>query len=118
MSEQTQNAPIKETKELVSFLLAVHQAYQLSNADGKIDFKDLPHIYNPLMKSIQAFNGLDKIPAELKDLDDEERKELVELFKADFDLADDVLEQKIEEGFAVALQLAKFITGLPKKVSE
>jgi len=100
---------IKETKDAMEFLLALHNGVQVSMEDGKINFFDLPNLVKPMLKLSAAMEGMKSIPAELSELDADEVAEIKEMFKSQFDLADDVLEAKIEEGLGALLMLGKFL---------
>ncbi|MEL6670130.1 MAG: hypothetical protein AAFP08_14250, partial [Bacteroidota bacterium] len=79
---------IKETKELFKSMVDLKDAVKLSTAnDGKLDIPgDLPNFINPLFGLPTAIQGIDQIPAELRDLDQNEIAELREDFG---DLVDD-----------------------------
>ena len=100
---------IKETKEAMEFLLALHKGVRLSMEDGKVGFMDLPNLVKPMLKLSAALEGMKSIPAELGELDAAEVEEIKAMFKEQFDLEDDVLEAKIEEGLGALLQLGKFL---------
>lgn len=46
---------------------------------------------------------------EIKDLDEAEKAEILALFKADFDIADDKLEAAIEDGLAIVHDLVSVV---------
>ena len=104
--------PTQELKDVLAFALSVHMAYDKAKADGKIDLTDLPLAVGPIMKLLPAIDGISKVPAELKDLTDEERDALMEWAKAEYDIADDALEALVEGGIALALHVAQYVGAL------
>lgn len=100
---------IKETKEALECALSMQKALQKTMADGKISIWEVPNFLSPFLKLGPALQNAKAIPAELKDLQAEEIEELKALFKAELDLEDDKLEQKINEGLALLLALGKFV---------
>lgn len=73
---------IKETKELFAGLGLVAKEVKGALADGKIDLSDLKHVVE-LGKEhqvlVDAIQGVNEVPAELKDLDKEELLEILML---------------------------------------
>ena len=68
---------IKETSDVIDAAVSIKEAYEVSNADGSVNFKD--DAYNfiaPLTKLPAAISGADKVPNELLDISDEEYQEL------------------------------------------
>lgn len=100
----------KETYELLSFLLSVEAAFESAKADdGKITVKDAPLLLGPGMKMIPALDGVSKALPEVKSMTDEARAELLQKLKAEYDIADDKLEMKVEAGIDWILATAKFL---------
>lgn len=74
-------------------------------ADGRISVGDWP-LLPGLVRSLSKFGDVsfrDILP-EAKDLDEAEKKELAGVFKAQFNIEDDNIEDIIETGFAVLLE--------------
>lgn len=106
---------MKETKEIVRFGLKLGKALQEAMEDGNINLIDA-FKFLPVLKELKtAVEGAAKIPAELKDMDDEERAELLDYFQEHFDLEDDELEAKVEMALDVGLALLKLALGFIKK---
>lgn len=82
--------------EILSIPLALYMAYDKAKADGKVDASDIQYLVGPLLRLPSAIDGADQALAELKGLDDESRTKCMAQLAADFDIADDVLEKKIE----------------------
>ena len=100
---------IKETKDVLKFIISLGEAIDLSLADGKVGIEDLGNMIAPMMSAGEAFSGIDKIKSELADLDEAERDELVQFAKDELDLSDDNLEAKIESGLKLAADVHKFV---------
>lgn len=82
--------------EILSIPLALYMAYDKAKADGKVDASDIQYLVGPLLRLPSAIDGADQALSELKSLDDESRAKCMAQLAADFDIADDVLEKKIE----------------------
>jgi len=96
-------------KLILAFAMSMHKSYEGAQADGKIAVDDLPHLMDPMMKLLPAIQAAKNVPAEIKDLSDQERSDLMVWAKAEYDIADDVLEAKVEAGLAMVLHLASFL---------
>jgi hypothetical protein len=100
---------IKESKELLAFGLLVVVKGKSALADRKIGLDDLPEGFAIAQAAPQAIEGIELIPAELKDLDAAEYAELKDMTIA---LVGELVEsEKIEElmqiAFDVALKILK-----------
>ena len=71
---------MKETNELVLFLFKTGKTVKMAKEnDGKIDVNDIVLLV-PLMSDIgPAIEGADKIIDEIKDMDEQESKDLIDL---------------------------------------
>lgn len=107
-------AGTKELKELLALPLSIHMAYDLAMADGKLDLADLALLMGPAMKIGPALQGIDKVPGELKDMDDAEKKDVLDWAKTMYNISDDVLEKKVEDALGLALHIAQFVGKLVK----
>jgi len=105
----------KELKDVLAGLFSLHMAYDRAAADGKVDLSDLGQLIDPISKLPAAIGGAKLALEQLKGLDDAEKKEVMDFVKASYDIADDVLEMKVEQGIDAALGLAKFIGILKEK---
>lgn len=99
----------KEVYEILSAVLAFHMAYDLANKDGKIDVSDVQYLITPMIKLPAAIAGADQALAELKAMDAAERGEMLAKLAAEYDIADDVLEAKVEAGVEWLLATGKFV---------
>lgn len=105
---------IKETKELLKFVVELGLAFDKAYADKKFELHELSLLVAPMMDAGPAFEGLDKVGGELKDLTTEEAAELVAFVKDELDLQNDNLEEVIENALEVGLKVYGFIKLLRK----
>jgi len=96
---------IEDVKPLFSAVLHASEILVDASKDG-FSLTDLPAFLKlvPLVPKLVSVE-YGKVLPELKDLSPEEAKELADLAKSEFDLADDELEGKVESGLQVAAQL-------------
>lgn len=99
----TDGLGIKETKEVVLFAAALGNVISKAKEDGKITFEDALLLMPIIGLAQDAIKGIDKVPAELQDLDDAERRELVEEFAVVLKLSDD--EKDVEEKVVLSLEV-------------
>ena len=88
---------IQETKELLEFGFKLQQGIVNSLEDGKMTGMDLPSFFPAIMSSTKGIGGIQKVGAELMDLTEEEKQELLTFVREKFDLPDDQLEELIED---------------------
>lgn len=105
----------KDTIELIDGIFDLVDATDASlKDDGKITVTDAPKFFGFVMKLPAAVGGIQNVPRELSDLDDETREEVVSYFAKRFDLDNDTLELHIEDalrtGYAFAVSLGKLAT--------
>lgn len=100
---------IKESKELLTFLARLGNSIDKALEDNKITVSDASYLFDPIFAAKGAFEGVNLIPAELSDLDNDEALELVFTVKTELDLRDDQGEELTEEGLALAIQLVSYI---------
>jgi len=111
---------IKETKELLGFLLGLSNALGESLEDGKVTLIDIASLATPLLDAPEALTGLTEIPSELSDLDDAEREEILAYAKEEFSIPETCVEEIVECAFDAAAQLTILVQKLIaacKKVS-
>jgi hypothetical protein len=98
---------IKELKELLTFGFKLQKAIA-AVGDGKINvIVDAPKFLPALLAAPKAFGGIGIVLAEIKDLDEAERLELLAFVREEFDLSDDRLEELIEDTLGELLSLFK-----------
>jgi hypothetical protein len=79
---------IKETKEMLLFIIALFRALKMSISDGKITFFDLQYFLNVILRLPAACSGIQIIPAEIHDLSQEEISELLALCVSELSMDD------------------------------
>lgn len=104
MSEGT-----KELKELLTFVIALGESLESALADKKFEMAELALLMPALMKAGDAFTGLDKLGGEVKDLDEAEMADLVAFVKNDLDLANDNVENIIENALDLGAKVYAFV---------
>ena len=102
-------ADIKETKEMVSFVVCLAEGAALSLEDGKLTPLDFAHFVEALTKAPAAFSGVATIPSELTDLSQEELEELKTQITEEFDIPQDEIEAVIEKALSIGVQIADLI---------
>ena len=100
---------IQNIKELLLFVCRLVNAIDKTLEDGKFKFTELVNFIGAAQAIPAAVADIKEIPAEFKDLTDEEKAELVQYVKDEFDILGDEVEEFVEEAFKVALDLAKLI---------
>lgn len=101
---------LKETKEAFVFVIALVKAIDISINDGdeKLGLEDVPNFFPAFFKLMPAIEGADRIPMELKAVDPAEAQNFKEWLKVELDLKDDKIEEAIEDGFAIILDIYMF----------
>lgn len=97
---------LQETKEALTFAFAIVNGVRTAKADdGKITVTDVPAFFPALFALKDAVDGVTDIPLEMKNISQEEADELKKWVKDNFDISDDKVEQFIEDGFAIVLDI-------------
>ena len=114
MPGEIEPAGIEETKDVVLFGVKFANAIIASFADGKITAGDIMNFINPMFKLPGAMSGLNRVPVELADLDQNELTELIELVMDELECespkAKKIVEESIRAMFAI-FELVKVIKG-------
>lgn len=105
---------IKQTEEVLRFVLSLANAMSDVAADGKFSLTELPKLIAPLRLMPAAIKDIGGVVAEFKDLSKEEVEQLSAVFVKEFDLKQDGIELMIEKGMLVAVELAKIILSFKK----
>jgi len=95
---------IKETKELLKFISDLGEAISVSSSDGW-SATDIMNFIPAAKSAFSGIAGIDQVIEELKDLDELEKQEIEDYIAEEFDIADDKIEEYIEHGLRVALDL-------------
>ena len=88
------------TKELIQFVVELVKAIEQSIADG-VSALDAVNFIKPVLLAIDTFKDVDKIPAELKNLTEEQVRELYGIVEASLDdtsKPQQVIEKSLEIG--------------------
>jgi len=102
----------KETEEAMKLGFAVAKVLKQAKAnDGKISSNDLMLLTNLFPHFGPAFEGIDQVPAELKDLDEAEVKRLLTVASAHLGevLDKEELVRKVEKALKVALAIVDLV---------
>jgi len=95
---------IDETKDVLLFAVLFANAINKTFADGKVTLADLPNFFNVVLKLPAALNGINKVPSEINDLDENELKTLLQIVKDNLGLQTDqvkvVLQKSLDFVFA------------------
>jgi hypothetical protein len=106
---------IKNSKEVLRFAFALGNAVKQAKAnDGKIDIMDLPLLMQVIPLMGPAFEDINQVPKELKDLSVEEGKELQDMIVSEFGalIQKEKLVEQINLGFKAMLSVYEFIRSL------
>ena len=100
-------AGIKETKEALLFGISMAMAIDETTQDG-FQWTDVLSLIKPMVKLPAAIAGIQDIPAELADLDEAERTELVEAIK-ELEFASEFSEEIAEQALRVGVEIGNLI---------
>jgi hypothetical protein len=104
---------IASLKSLVSVGAALGSVAGATMEDGKVDVKDLallPRLI-PVFPALLAIDFAQVVP-EAKDLSEAEALELVEHFKASFDIPQEAIEYKVETVLSLCVRLSGIVAEL------
>jgi hypothetical protein len=99
---------IKETKEVLKFMVGLGNNLDKALEDKKIGIGDIPLFMGTFMDMPAAFDGIDKVPAEIKDLKAEEMADLVAFVEQELDLKSDRTEKIIEGALMLGSDIVKY----------
>ena len=102
---------IQETKDLVVFLVTFANALDQALENGWQWLSDLIGLIPAGIKLPAAVTGIEQVPAELDDLDEDERKELMDVV-AGLEFNSEMTEIITERAIATALSLASLIEAI------
>ena len=105
----TDEVGIKETKEMIGFIVELGNGVGKSLEDGEWNVTDFVHFMDALMMAPAAFQGMNQIPAEFGDLSEAEIKELVDYVVEEFDIPQDQIEVVIERAIDIAWDIYELI---------
>ena len=98
---------IEETKELMVFGFDFKDFLADARSDGKINIKDALKLPKVVISGFKAFGGIDKVRAELLDLDEQERESLHQIARERYQNTSEPIEDLVEDTIMEALDLAE-----------
>lgn len=101
------NLGIDKIKDVFTFLFGGYNCYEAVMADNKVNWKDLPHIVALIPSVVTVIGDAPEALDQGADLTPEEITELETWAKDEFDIPDDLLEAKIEEGLSICADIGK-----------
>jgi len=112
-------AGIKETKEVLAFILSLGNALGVSMDDGKIDLGDVVNFFDVLKTAPAALTGLDSLVGEISDLDKKEKDELVSFARNKFQIPQKDVEKFLEGALDLAARLFDLVDSMrtPSEIS-
>ena len=100
---------IKETKEVLRFVLSFVQALKTTYEDGEFDWYDAKNFIEPIKNLGDAIDNIDEVLPEITDIDEEEYEELLSWMKEEFP---EIIDEEIEYVLDEALVAGKTILTL------
>ena len=105
---------IKETKEVLRFVLSFVQALKTTYEDGDFDWYDAKNFIEPIKNLGDAIDNIDEVLPEITDIDEEEYEELLSWMKEEFP---EIIDQEVEYVLDEALVAGKTILTLTGSLS-
>lgn len=109
---------IDETKDVVLFATLFADSIIKALADGKITFADAPYFFGAMIKLPKAISGIDKVPSEISDLDENEMKELIQIVKDNLGVPTDQCKIVVEKSLALVYAAFDLIKAATAKAGE
>ena len=103
---------IQSIKAVLELAIKLGQAVDTSLQNNKLDITDLQHFFGIVGSVAPAFEGFKSLKKELHDLDATEQEELALWVQENFNIADDKIEQAVENGLNLVGQLFLFVKSL------
>ena len=95
----------KELGEVLKFVCALASSVGEAAKDGEMSLGDAAHLIPLLYKLPAAAEGMGEIPAEAKDLSQDEIDALIKMIKEELDLPQDKIEMAVEDALDICLKL-------------
>ena len=105
---------IKETKEVLKFVLSFVQALKTTYEDGEFDWYDAKNFIEPIKNLGDAIDNIDEVLPEITDIDEEEYEELLSWMKEEFP---EIIDEEVEYVLDEALVAGKTILTLTGSLS-
>jgi len=102
-------ANTKELQEALKFVIELGNGLGKSLEDDKFSFSDLANFLPAVMAVPAAFGGINEIPNELDDLDEQERLDLIAFVEAELELEQDKAEEIAEKAFLILTELFNLV---------
>lgn len=109
---------LKETKELVKFIISLVNQSSKALQDKEVTAKDAILLFEPLRLAGAAIKDINLVLPELLGMDEASSVELSEFIKAELDLPNDRVEEFVEDiislsiSFAVTLNQFRFLQSI------
>lgn len=105
---------IENLKTVAKFGIDLGENISAALADSKITLSEAVSLLPTVMSLPGIIEKKADIVAEFKDLDSAERSELNAYIAAEFDIADDELENKIEKGLSAVVAVLDLVSAFQK----
>jgi hypothetical protein len=105
MADPKMSIGTQETKDALTFVFALVTGLQNAFADGSFTISDLPDFLPALMDLPAALSGAGDIPVEFEQMNDQDKADLIQWVKDNFQIEDAKVEQFIEDCFAIILDM-------------
>ena len=96
---------MNNVKELLGFVFSLTEGVFKSLEDGKFDLTDMLHFVGAFKDLPSAVADITAIPDEIKNMTDEQKAELKQWVKDDFDIPLEGVEAAVESGLSIIIDL-------------
>ena len=100
---------IKETKELLKFIIEFVEAVDKSLEDGSLGFEDIANLVSAMLAAGPAFTDMELIPAEIANMDESKAIELYNYAQTELNLNSEKVEEIVERCLEIGLKLYQLI---------
>ena len=100
---------VKETKEVLKFVLSFVSALKTTYEDGEFDWYDAKNFIEPIKSLGDAIDNIDEVLPEITDIDEEEYEELLQWMKEEFP---EIIDEEVEFVLDEALLAGRTILNL------
>lgn len=97
---------LKETKELVKFIISLVNQSSKALQDKEVTAKDAVLLFEPLRLAGAAIKDINLVLPELLGMDETSSAELSEFIKAELDLPNDRVEEFVEDIISLSISFA------------
>jgi len=102
---------LKETKELLKFVIDLGLAVEKSLEDGDLSIFDAANFVSSMIDIGPAFCGIEKVPEEIRNMGDPELKEIQDYIQEQLNLSDNVkLADAVAKLAEVGLKIFQLVT--------